>query len=75
MVNCAINNEGTKVLAEILKTNTSLVNVNIETNRIGAEGMIALAEAIKVNKTLKEVKVTNQVKTEKCRDLILKINR
>lgn len=61
MVNCQINNEGARILSEMLKTNQTIVNLNLETNKIGPEGVIALSEAFKVNKTLKEVKITNQV--------------
>ena len=44
------------VVAEILKSNTSVTKVDLNLNKkIGAEGAKALAEALKVNATVKEL--------------------
>jgi len=44
------------VVAEILKSNTSVTEVHLSSNKeIGAEGAKALAEALKVNATVKEL--------------------
>jgi len=43
------------VVAEILKSNTSVTGVTLQFNKIGDEGAKALAEALKVNTTLKEL--------------------
>jgi len=60
LVNCNINNEGGKKLAELISFNTSITSLNAESNRIGPEGMKAIAEAIATSRTLKELKLTNQ---------------
>jgi len=60
LVNCNINNDGAKKLAEVIKNNKTLTLLNVESNKIGPDGMKALAEALEVNTTLLEVKLTNQ---------------
>eukprot|EP00435_Cladocopium_sp_Y103_P019087 s843_g4.t1 len=42
---------GAKALAEALKMNTSVANINLEHNKIGSEGAEALAEALKINQS------------------------
>ena len=43
------------VVAEILKSNTSVTGVTLQFNKIGDEGAKALAEALKVNATVKNL--------------------
>jgi Ran GTPase-activating protein (RanGAP) involved in mRNA processing and transport len=43
------------VLVYALKVNTSLANINLAWNGIGAEGASALADALKVNTSLTEI--------------------
>ena len=49
---CRILADGAKALAEILKTNTTLREINLWGNNIGNEGVIKLAGALRENKTL-----------------------
>ena len=60
LVNTGINTEGGKELGNLLRSNTSITNLNIETNKIGPEGVHAIADALAENKTLKEIRLTNQ---------------
>jgi len=53
--NNSIGDEGAIALAEALKSNRTITNVNLGWNSIGIKGAIALAEALKVNKTIKEI--------------------
>ncbi|KAF9928709.1 hypothetical protein BGZ67_006820, partial [Mortierella alpina] len=48
----SIESDGMKVLAEALKINKTLTNLNLQGNAIGVNGERALAEALKINKTL-----------------------
>src|ERR1700685_4181013 len=61
LVNCNINNEGGKKIAELMTNNKAIVNLNLESNRIGPESMRLIAEGIEKNTTLVELKLTNQV--------------
>jgi len=47
-----IGAEGTKALAEALKTNTKLIPLDLGCNKISDEGTKALAEVLKTNSTL-----------------------
>ncbi|KAL0251524.1 hypothetical protein GEMRC1_000737 [Eukaryota sp. GEM-RC1] len=51
----SIGDAGAKSLAEALKVNTTLVELDVKGNGILDEGAIALAEALKVNSTLIEM--------------------
>jgi len=48
-------------IAEGLKSNKTLEILHLETNNIGTEGILALADALKVNTSVTEFKMTNQV--------------
>lgn len=47
--------------AEMLQENTSLQSLNIESNFITADGMMAIIKAMANNATLVELKIDNQV--------------
>ena len=51
----SIGVEGAKELAEALKTNTTLTEINLGDNSIGGEGAKAIAEALKTNTTLTQI--------------------
>ncbi len=53
--------EGGKKFAEVIKSNKKITHLNLETNKIGPDGIKAIAEALENNTTLKEIKLTNQV--------------
>ena len=57
--NNKINNEGAKVIADMLILNESLMKLNIRSNRIGDEGVRFLGEALKINKALKSLNIWN----------------
>lgn len=50
-----------KALADMLRVNTSLKSLNIESNFITGVGILALVDALKDNETLTEIKIDNQV--------------
>lgn len=50
-----------KACAEMLQENTSLLSLNIESNFITADGMMAIIKAMANNATLMELKIDNQV--------------
>lgn len=51
-----------KVLAAILKENSTIENIGLFNNRIGDEGVAALAKALRVNSTLQSLElITNQI--------------
>lgn len=52
--------------AEMLQENTSLQSLNIESNFITADGMMAIIKAMANNATLVELKIDNQVRTSRC---------
>jgi len=60
LANCGVNNEGAKRLSELLHKNAVITELNVETNKIGADGIKAIAEALEANTALKEIKLTNQ---------------
>jgi len=47
--------DGAKALAEMLKENTGLQELNLDNNNIGAEGVEAIASALTVNTTLEHL--------------------
>ena len=46
----------------MLKVNTALQSLNLEGNNIGAEGVEAIAEAMKSNSTLETLNICNNMK-------------
>ena len=54
-----ITDRGAATLAEMLKENRTLQQLNISDNSIGGEGATALAETLKENRTLRQLEVTN----------------
>lgn len=50
-----------QAIAEMLAENTTLEGLNIESNFITAEGMMAIIKALSGNTTLAEIKIDNQV--------------
>jgi Ran GTPase-activating protein (RanGAP) involved in mRNA processing and transport len=46
---------GVSALADALKTNTSVKNINLSLNGIGAVGASALADALKMNTTVTRI--------------------
>ena len=51
--------------AEMLQENTSLQSLNIESNFITSDGMMAIIKAMTSNATLVELKIDNQVRNKK----------
>jgi len=52
--------EAAKLIAEALKSNSSITYLDVSNNKFGNVGLIAIAEALKVNKTLVELSVIGQ---------------
>lgn len=50
-----------QALAEVLKVNTTLKSLNVESNFITGTGILALIESLQLNTTLQELKIDNQV--------------
>ncbi|KAM6967993.1 tropomodulin-4 isoform 2-T2 [Aplochiton taeniatus] len=55
-----VNLNNIKACAEMLQENTTLLSLNIESNFITGEGMMALVKAMASNATLTELKIDNQ---------------
>ncbi len=53
---------GSQALADMLKVNTTLKSLNVESNFITGTGILALVESLKSNTTLLELKIDNQVR-------------
>uniref|UniRef100_A0A672KBC0 Tropomodulin 1 n=1 Tax=Sinocyclocheilus grahami TaxID=75366 RepID=A0A672KBC0_SINGR len=51
---------GSQALADMLKVNTTLKSLNVESNFITGAGILALVESLKSNTTLLELKIDNQ---------------
>lgn len=49
-------------MAEMLKVNTTLKSLNVESNFITGTGILALIESLQHNTTLQELKIDNQVR-------------
>lgn len=47
----------------MLKVNTSLKSLNVESNFITGAGILSLIESLQLNTTLRELKIDNQVHT------------
>lgn len=50
-----------QALAEMMKVNTTLKSLNVESNFITGTGILALIESLQHNTTLQELKIDNQV--------------
>lgn len=50
-----------QALAEMLRVNTTLKSLNVESNFITGTGILALIESLQHNTTLQELKIDNQV--------------
>ncbi|XP_068266357.1 tropomodulin-3-like isoform X4 [Nyctibius grandis] len=55
-----VNLNNIKALADMLRVNTTLKRLNIESNFITGVGILALVDALKDNETLTEIKIDNQ---------------
>ena len=53
---------GFQEIAEGLRENKTLQSLNVESNYISGNGIVALVEAINVNQTVTELRVANQVR-------------
>ena len=56
----SIGDEGAEAIAEALKVNPVLTNLNLFDNNIGDDGAKAIAEALKVNPVLTELRLVLQ---------------
>eukprot|EP00826_Nyctotherus_ovalis_P014812 TRINITY_DN1415_c0_g4_i2.p1 TRINITY_DN1415_c0_g4~~TRINITY_DN1415_c0_g4_i2.p1 ORF type:complete len:164 (-),score=19.04 TRINITY_DN1415_c0_g4_i2:148-639(-) len=71
-----MGNEGAKYISEGLKTNTSLVQLNLRTNCIGDAGIRFICTALGVNKTVSHLSLAhNEAKKFKCVGEMLKVNK
>ncbi|KAJ3222141.1 Leiomodin-2 [Chytriomyces hyalinus] len=59
--NCRIQNRFAIELAGVLKVNHGLEVINLDGNMIGPAGIKAFADALKVNTTLRELRLSNQL--------------
>ncbi|KAJ3234035.1 Leiomodin-2 [Chytriomyces hyalinus] len=59
--NCRIQNRFAIELAGVLKVNRGLEVINLDGNMIGPAGIKAFADALKVNTTLRELRLSNQL--------------
>ncbi|MEQ2188338.1 hypothetical protein GOODEAATRI_013900, partial [Goodea atripinnis] len=55
-----VNLNNIKALAEMLRVNTTLKSLNVESNFITGAGILALLESLQNNTTLLELKIDNQ---------------
>jgi len=63
--NCDITTEIAKEIAQELKQNNSLVEINLNGNKLGFEGFMAILNAIKTNLSLTKVEMScGSVETE-----------
>lgn len=51
-----------QALAEMLKVNSTLKSLNVESNFISGAGILALVESLQGNTALEELRIDNQVK-------------
>ena len=65
-----IGSEGVEALAEVLKSNSTLQELNLFCNQAGDDGAIALAQALKSNSTLINLDLTDNHITSKGIDFI-----
>ncbi len=52
---CHLGNEGALVIAEMLKSNSTLLVINLKGNAIEDDGALAIAEVLKLNSTLQKI--------------------
>merc|ERR1712217_388073 len=52
---CGIDDKGAIAIADALKVNASLTELDLADNLIGSEGAIAIADALKVNTSLMDL--------------------
>ena len=57
---CRLTDEGCVEVAEAMKVNQSILFLDLSTNRIGNAGLRGLADALRANRTLKSLRLTNQ---------------
>ena len=60
MVNAYINDELGQAWGAVLQRNRTVTSLNLESNSITSGGMLAIAEALRVNSSLVELKLSNQ---------------
>mgnify|MGYP003723997515 CR=1 FL=1 len=60
LCNCNMDTLGGQMFGQVLKRNATLTELNLETNRIGPKGMVALAKALKENTGLSILRLENQ---------------
>ena len=60
MVNAKVNTAAAEAFAALIRANTPLEVLNLESNDITSPGIKAIAEALHGNTTLAELKLTNQ---------------
>ena len=58
LLNCNLESRETGIIATALCNNSKLVDLDLSFNPIGSEGVIALAEMLKKNKTLKKLNLS-----------------
>ena len=54
-----LGSEGGKAIAEALKVNNTLTNINLSGNKLGSEAGKVIGEALKVNSTIVEIDLMN----------------
>jgi Ran GTPase-activating protein (RanGAP) involved in mRNA processing and transport len=59
LAKAGIDNDGVRMLANALKQNKTVIQIDLRVNRIGAEGASALADALKVNKLVTNIKLSH----------------
>ncbi|GBP85690.1 Tropomodulin-1 [Eumeta japonica] len=60
LVNVGLNDRTAQLLADALQKNTTLRVVNVETNFISPQGVVALVKALLATKTVEEFRASNQ---------------
>jgi len=57
---CALEDSAGAVLAEVLSCSTSISALSVERNDLREDGLLALVETLRTNRTLKELRVNHQ---------------
>ena len=60
LCNARVDTLGGQMFGQVLKTNTTITELNLETNALGPKGMVALAKGLKENGTLTVLRLENQ---------------
>ena len=60
MFNALITDEEAQAWGRVLASNQTLTSLNLETNAISSGGVLALADGLKANSSLRELKLANQ---------------